>query len=340
MPDTRTKFDQLPILRELGDDLRAAFDRNEQQARSVTAVAGRRRRWLLSAGSLAAAAAIAGALALISGIDSGRVAPASATAAQALRKAATAAEGRPAPFPRDDQFFYVRSRTTNLVAPASTDQADSLPTALVTKERSIWTSIDRSGRLEDRIVATNFATQADRQKWERAGRPALGATPATDHPISIGATKTYQLGPLELTRQQMLDFPTDPGAIYDRLRNQVAGRGHSPDGQVFTELGDALRESPVPTQLRAALYRTLALIPDVQLVGQATDSAGRAGTAVAFTEAGVRHELIFDDRTSEMLAERDLLLDPTAAGVNLPVGTIIGDSVYLQRAVTDEPTAP
>jgi hypothetical protein len=49
----------------------------------------------------------------------------------------------------------------------------------------------------------------------------------------------------------------------------------------------------------------------------------------------VRHELIFDPSTSEMLAERDVLLDPEAAGVNLPAGTVIGDSVYLQRAVTD-----
>src|SRR5213078_1073327 len=114
MPDTRATFDHLPILRELGDDLHAAFDRDERRATALVA-ARRRRRWVLPAGGLAAAAAVAGVLAFTSGLDSGHVAPAPATAAaQALRRAATVAEDRPAPFPRDDQFFYVRSRATNL----------------------------------------------------------------------------------------------------------------------------------------------------------------------------------------------------------------------------------
>jgi hypothetical protein len=338
MPDTRATFDHLPILRELGDNLSAAFERNDYPGRADTMTGRKPRRWLLPVGL--ATAAVAAALALVSGIDNRRVGPEPATAAQVLRKAATAAEDQPAPLPRDDQFFYVRSRTTNLVAPASIDQADNLPTALVTKERRIWTSIDRSGRLEERIIATKFATGADRQKWERAGRPTLGATPATGHPISISPSRTYRLGTIELTRQQMLDFPTDPRAIYDRLRDQVARRGHSPESEVFTELGDALRESPAPAQLRAALYRTLALVPGVQLVGQVTDGAGRSGTAVALTETGVRHELIFDPNTSETLAERDVLIDPKAAELNLPAGTVIGDSLYLQRAVTDQPTTP
>lgn len=340
MPDTCTEFDHLPIVRELGDDLRAAFERNEHQARAFVSAVPKRRRWLLPAGGLVAAAAVAGVLALTSGIDNGHVTPAPATAAEALRQAAAAAEDHAAPFPRDDQFFYVRSRTTNLTVPASSDQADTLPTALVTKQRSIWTSVDRRGRLEERIVATKFATEAERQKWERAGRPVLGATPATGHPLSIAPTRTYRLGTIELTRPQMLGFPTDPRVIYQRLGSQVGDRGPSADGEVFTELGDALRESPAPAELRAALYRTLAQVRGVEFLGQVADSAGRNGTAVALTEAGVRHELVFDANTSEMLAERVVLVDPKAAGVNLPAGTTIGDSTYLQRAVTNEPTAP
>jgi hypothetical protein len=334
MPDT---FEDLPILRELGDDLSAAFDRTGHQPRAGITIARPRRHRRLAAG-LVAAAAVA-ALALMTGLDR-RVGPEPATAAQMLRKAATAAEAQPAPFPRDDQFFYVRSRTTTLVAPAAIDQADTLPTALVTKDRSIWTSVDRSGRLEERILATKFATEAERQKWQRAGRPTLGATPATERPISIGPSERYRLGTIELTREEMLAFPTDPRTIFDRLHGRVGGRGHSPEGEVFTELGDALRESPAPARLRAALYRTLALVPGVQLVGQVADGAGRIGTAVAFTDTGIRHELIFDPTTSEMLAERDVLLNPEAAGVDVPAGTVIGDSVYLQRAVTDQPTTP
>jgi hypothetical protein len=67
-----------------------------------------------------------------------------------------------------------------------------------------------------------------------------------------------------------------------------------------------------------------------------TDRVGRRGVAVAFTEIGVRNELIFDPDTSEMLAERSVLLDPKAEEIRLPAGTVIGDSVYLARAVTDD----
>jgi hypothetical protein len=91
----------------------------------------------------------------------------------------------------------------------------------------------------------------------------------------------------------------------------------------------------VPARLRAGLYGALALVPGVELVGDVTDRAGRHGTAVAFTEVGMRDELIFDPATSEMLAERTVLVDPAAAQIPLPKGTVIGDSAYLERAVVD-----
>jgi len=178
---------------------------------------------------------------------------------------------------------------------------------LVTKDRRVWTSVARPGRLV-----------------EKPGRE-----------FDIGRTR-YRLGSIELSRDGILAFPTDPRTIYARLRAQVEDRGHSPDGEVFTEIGDALRETAVPARLRAGLYGALALIPGVELVGEITDRAGRHGTAVAFTEVGLRNELIFDPATSEMLAERTVLLDPSAAEIPLPKGTVIGDSAYLERAVVDE----
>lgn len=343
MHDARTDFHDLPILRELGDSLHQAFERSEREraASGSADAAWRRPRLLLAGGALLTACAVAGAIALTSGIDAGQVTPTPATAAEALTQAASAAEHHAAPFPRDDQFYFVRSHTTNLVTSASGDHADTIPTALVTKERSIWTSIERSGRLEERITATRFATRADEKKWEALGRPSLAATPASSGtPMPIEPLRQYRLGSIPLTRQQMLDFPTDPQTIYRRLRAEVGNRGNSPDGEVFTELGDALRESPAPAELRGAIYRTLALVPGIQLIGTVTDRAGRTGTAVALSERGVRQELIFDPETSEMLAEREVLLDPKTAELNLPTGTVIADNTYLERAVTDAPTAP
>src|SRR5436190_7527347 len=96
----------LPILQELRSDLYGAM---------VDASAMRRRhRLVLSAGGLATAVAIAAVLVVVSGVDRGQVSPAPATAAEALRQAAGAAEHHAAPVPRDDQFYYVKSLNSDL----------------------------------------------------------------------------------------------------------------------------------------------------------------------------------------------------------------------------------
>jgi hypothetical protein len=279
---------EIPILDELGADMRIAFRARER----------RRRRVHLAVPALA----VATGAALFFGLSNG-AAP-KATAAELLRQAARAAQTAPAPFPRDDQYFYVRSLTTNLSMNLGPGPAKP---RLVTRERRIWTSVARPGRV-----------------IEQPGRE-----------FDLGHQR-YRLGSIQLTREGMLAFPTDPRAIYDRLNDTYQGNGHSREGELFTEIGDALRETAVPAGLRAGLYGALALIPGVELVGDATDRAGRHGVAVAFTEVGVRNELIFDPATSEMLAERSVLLDPAAAEIPLPKGTVIGDSAYLERAVVDE----
>ena len=89
--------------------------------------------------------------------------------------------------------------------------------------------------------------------------------------------------------------------------------------------------------MRAGLYGALALVPEVTLVGPVKDRTGRTGTAVAVTEVGIRNELIFNPETSALLAERQVLVDPAAAEIDAPAGTVIGDTAYLERAVTDQP---
>jgi hypothetical protein len=78
----------------------------------------------------------------------------------------------------------------------------------------------------------------------------------------------------------------------------------------------------------------------VTLAGTVTDRAGRTGTAVAFTEIGRRRELIFDPRTSELLGEREVLVDRTKSDIDAPIGTVVGDVAYLERAVVDALPTP
>jgi hypothetical protein len=75
-------------------------------------------------------------------------------------------------------------------------------------------------------------------------------------------------------------------------------------------------------------------------VGRATDSVGRRGTAVAFVHDGVEHELIFDPASSDMLAERSIVLNGAAKRLGLRPGSVISSTTDLQRAVTDTQPSP
>src|SRR4051812_43400171 len=195
---------EIPILDELGADLRVAFRSRER----------RRRRAVWAAPAVAVAAAAA----LLFGLDRG--APAPATAAELLRRAARAAQTAPAPFPRDDQYFYVRSLSTNLM---TSEPPKPGRQALVTVERRIWSSVDKRGRLDSRFVAATYpgATPGQRRELEETVRTSA------EPPRDIGHQR-YRLGSIKLSREGMLAFPTDPRAIYERLRGQVDDRGHSP----------------------------------------------------------------------------------------------------------------
>ncbi len=320
MPET---FADLPILVELRADLDAAFARAEARAPATTW----RRRWaLVPAGGLVVAGVAAAAIALTSGAGSGRLTPAPATAAQALRAVAAVAAQTDAPVPQDDQYFYVRSDAT---WESDAIGAGGTTITLDHHVRQIWLSVDRPGRLIDRIESVRALTATGLGAATAPSGESAGGV------MAMAPIHHYFIGDERLGRAGLLAFPTDPATIYERLRSRVGDRGNSTAGEVFTEIGDALRESPAPPKLRAGLYGALALVPGIELVGPTQDGVGRTGLAVAFTENGTRRELVFDPRTSELLAEREVLIDPAAAQIDAPAGTVTGEAVYLGRAVTD-----
>ena len=97
-------LDDLPILNELGDDLRAAFARHDTGA----APQRRRPRTRKRSSMVAAAVAFVGAVvAFALALQGGDTLPAPATAA--LYRAAAVAQRHPLAFPEDNQFYYVRS---------------------------------------------------------------------------------------------------------------------------------------------------------------------------------------------------------------------------------------
>ena len=102
-----------------------------------------------------------------------------------------------------------------------------------------------------------------------------------------GRSSVLPLGPGEfpaggttLTWDQLYTLPTDPGQLTAVLQADIKGAGPNPESELFTIVGDLLRESPAPPALRKALYDVAAGIPGVHLTGKATDALGRTGTGV------------------------------------------------------------
>ncbi|MGA5301688.1 CU044_5270 family protein [Nucisporomicrobium flavum] len=127
------------------------------------------------------------------------------------------------------------------------------------------------------------------------------------------------------------DLPTDPAVLLRQIYADTRGQGTSADGAAFDFIGEALRESLLPPQVAAALYRAAAKIPGVVLVTDSVDAAGRHGIAVARTdEFGERREWIFDATTFDYLGERSYLVRDTATG---KAGTLTATTAVLERGV-------
>jgi hypothetical protein len=130
------------------------------------------------------------------------------------------------------------------------------------------------------------------------------------------------------------ELPTDPDALLRHIYAETKGQGQGPDDQAFDYIGEALRESILPPELLAALYRAAAKIPGVVLVKDSVDAAGRHGIAVGRTDQhGERREWIFDPATFEYLGERSYLVrDNPEIGA---AGMLTGTTAVLQRGVVD-----
>ncbi len=321
-------LDELPILRELGADLRAAVQAASSRSTSRWQLQPVRRRWSMGVASAALAGIVAACVVAFQGPS---VTPALASAV--LHRAADVAQRQPVPFPRDDQFYYLRDVSSYwrpVSAQWTSRGSTTAPEVRLRVEQQLWFSGGRTGLTRSRVLSMHFASSAARRAWERDGRPSFSTSPQRIGTLGAGR---YLFGDIELSRAQLLSFTTNPRELYRRLY-AAGGSAH----EVFVEIGDQLRNRPTPAPQRAALYRALALVPGIKLVGATTDSIGRHGEAVAFTDHGVEDELIFDPKTATMLEERTIA---TARNpLRLTAGTITSSTTYIQRAVTDKIAAP
>jgi hypothetical protein len=112
-----------------------------------------------------------------------------------------------------------------------------------------------------------------------------------------GLRPDWQVGPKDLDWKGLEQLSTDSGKLLGLLQSPPRPKSISPFDQAVTLLTD----SPASPKLRAGVYKAMAGLKAVKLLGQVKDSTGRGGTAVEFAEAKSLGQVIVDPKTSAIL---------------------------------------
>jgi hypothetical protein len=294
----------------------------------------RRSRLRLVAALAALAALLVAVPTLILG-GSGEVRPA---LGQVLRTAAAVAATQPSePPPGPGQYYYTRSREAHLDSVGFNSRCAMHPcdrehpwkatrewSVLAPTIRQTWVAANGAGRARAVSAKPEFLTAGQRRAWKAAGSPHLGSGGVEDFALS---------------GQPFLDtssLPTEPRALRKLIEARKIPLVEGPPGEAetFTLIGDMLRDTYLPPAFRAALYRVVAELPKVQLLGEVKDPVGRKGIGVAYTKGSVTHELIFDSKTSALLGEREEAAR-RIPDLQVPAGTETGSVTYLESKVVD-----
>jgi hypothetical protein len=132
--------------------------------------------------------------------------------------------------------------------------------------------------------------------------------------------------------EQLIRLPTDPTKL-QRVIEQHATGGGPRFSNIFSYAEGLLAGAPLPPNVSAALFRVIARLPGMRLIGPARDPLGRRGVAVGLFFKGQpgRSELIFNPTTGVLLGERGISLN--AKAMRAPAGTIVDWSAWDREAV-------
>lgn len=142
------------------------------------------------------------------------------------------------------------------------------------------------------------------------------------------------------TPEFLASLPRDPAQLYDRLRQDELGIFSSahPDLALVGALSTTLGTGLVPADLRATMYRTLAMVPGLEITEQFANLDGHKGTAYGLSRGGVREDVVIDPATGQFIGERQVDEDgDTRTGV--PPGTVIRYTSVSNPVVVDAPGA-
>ena len=122
-------------------------------------------------------------------------------------------------------------------------------------------------------------------------------------------------------------LPRDPKQLFERLRAESGG---DEGFDLLLRISQGMDTGLVPADLRKALYRALAYLPDITSTEHVADQAGRAGQAFGVVADGLRLDVIIDPATGQYLGTREVLVDGRHG---VAAGTVLANSSLTSKVV-------
>lgn len=159
---------------------------------------------------------------------------------------------------------------------------------------------------------------------------AVGEPVRPTLPMSLDGPARF-IAEAQLSWDDLADLPTDAGELETYLRQLAEASQDDADDVVWDSVITLLLESPASPELRRAVWNVAASVPDVELLGDMTDAAGRPGIAIErdqLEDNWVRELYILDPSDGTFLEAQSIDAE----------GTVVWRSTLIEQGPAD--TAP
>jgi hypothetical protein len=176
-----------------------------------------------------------------------------------------------------------------------------------------WIPAQRTDEWVQRNVVTG------KKKWLQGSEADLGKLPPANNRPTIVRAKCGDFTRDEgkpatcatngdwgsPTPDWIAGLPRDPKALYERLRKD-SPRNSRGETELLVYANDALATNLLPADLRAALYRALGYLDDLEVTDRAANLDGRKGISYGSDDGTTREEIIIDPATGEFIGDRQV----------------------------------
>ena len=230
------------------------------------------------------------------------------------------------------QYRYIASRSRNLgqhLTVPTDGGVSGLFIALDEWTHQEWVPADLTQQCVLRFRATGREwIVGDEDSAEEAGVEPLSTTAREEvKPCTAGGDWS------RYPSAEFLESVTrDPRRLYALLRHKPAPVTMSDAEWVLDRASATLSSGRAPADLRAALYRALALLPGLEVTERVANLDGHRGTALGLTEHGIRSDLIIDPATGQYIGERTVYV---SEDFDVPRGTIFSSTAVSNPVIVD-----